>query len=449
MFDMHLTVKRRICMCYTVYEFYKHIIESYVSDYYVENHWSKLPKSWQKYLYNISVDHVAELLNFEKPVTKGVLPLSLLCVRNIIINVVIPRNISTNSYCAFKNEQFLKYFWKNVKLKKRHEIEKIAPICYDAGMKTNCFYIVDIGSGLGHLSRMLSYGYGFKVCTFEANSVLSTLATELDRKFEKDLMSKSLNHKSTSQTIHINKRVEENLDWKTFLKMVTEAFSESCESFRFGIVGLHPCGNLGSTLLRLYNSCPNIVFINMASCCYMKLTLEPGSNGFPLSNYCKNNNFHLTYLACEIACHAIENYVEKLQTHDDYYKLKIHAYRARLEEILVSIDSNLRHSAVCNVKYNEDLSFEKYCNKIVSKLSVVPPNKLVSSSEELINETWKNVVVFYSIRLLFAPLIETIILFDRLLYTEDFDSDCEIMPLFDSIISPRNHVLSARKRNVI
>lgn len=447
---MDFSVKKRVQLSYTVYQYFKHIIESYVSDYYVENHWNKLPKNWQTCLEYVSMDQIAELLNFEKPITKGVLPLSLLCVRSIIINVAIPRNkIITCSYHVHENEEFLKYLWKKVKLKKRHEIKKIAPICYEAAVRTDCFNIVDIGSGLGHLSRMLSYGYGFKVCTFEENSALSNLAKELDEKFEKDLTHKSLNYKSKSRIVHINKKVEDNVEWKSFLNIVSEAFNENCDTLRFGIVGLHPCGNLGSTLLRLYKNCPNVAFINMASCCYMKLTLQPENTGFPLSDFCKNNNFCLTYLACEIACHAIENYTERLQKQEDYSKLKIHAYRACLEEILVCIDPKLKHSAVCNMKYNENLSFKKYCDKIFTTLSIVPSSEFVVVSEELINRTWKNVVVFYSLRLLFAPLIETIILLDRLLYAEDVNSECEIIPLFDCTMSPRNHVLSARKRNII
>jgi protein-L-isoaspartate O-methyltransferase len=37
----------------------------------------------------------------------------------------------------------------------------------------SCQYIVDIGSGLGHLARLLAYGYGLKVCCLEAQENLS------------------------------------------------------------------------------------------------------------------------------------------------------------------------------------------------------------------------------------------------------------------------------------
>lgn len=46
-------------------------------------------------------------------------------------------------------------------------------LCYEMAVKTNCYFILDVGSGLGHLSRMLSFGYGLQVCSFEAQGYLS------------------------------------------------------------------------------------------------------------------------------------------------------------------------------------------------------------------------------------------------------------------------------------
>lgn len=40
----------------------------------------------------------------------------------------------------------------------------------------------------------------------------------------------------------------------------------------FGIIGLHPCGDLATTLLRLYSFNEKAKFICVVGCCYMKLT---------------------------------------------------------------------------------------------------------------------------------------------------------------------------------
>lgn len=51
----------------------------------------------------------------------------------------------------------------------------------------SCQYIVDVGSGLGHLARLLAYGYGLKVCCLEAQENLSREARYRNYQFTLDL----------------------------------------------------------------------------------------------------------------------------------------------------------------------------------------------------------------------------------------------------------------------
>ncbi|KAG5887848.1 hypothetical protein JTB14_005614 [Gonioctena quinquepunctata] len=446
-----MDIRRNLELNYRVYKEFEDILNSYVSDYYLEDHWNKLPKSWQEHFTNITCEQLSELLDFSTKTTSlkyKLYPLSMLCLRELIIRNTLPRNetVVLSSASAFEgSEDFMNFFWKNVKLKKRHEITRLAQKCFESAEKTDCYYIVDIGSGLGHLSRMMAFGYGLKVCTFEANEVLSQQAGQLDKDFDSKLRKRNIRHKRKYETVHLSRKITADFEIDTFLKLVATAFGCD-ENLRFGVVGLHPCGDLGSTLLKLYVKCPKIVFINMASCCYMKITLNPFHlAGFPLSRFGSNMKMNLSYLSCEIACHSIENYADKLKNPEEYNKLKIHAYRALLEKILVSIDPKLGHSMVCGIKYKEGLTFRKYVEKVLGKMNIIPPENLVSICENTINKTWKKVIVFYSLRLLLAPLVETIILNDRLLHVKENGSNCEIVSLFDCIISPRNQMIIAMK----
>lgn len=109
-------------------------------------------------------------------------------------------------------------------------------------------------------------------------------------------------------------------------------------SENFIIVGLHTCGDLASTLLRVYSQCKNAVAVVLVGCCYMKLTHEmPGSEqplvnssmncdgednrncsclktlGFPMSKYLKSCSAHQqSYNGLETACHAMDQYHKKL-----------------------------------------------------------------------------------------------------------------------------------------
>lgn len=426
-------------VCYRVIDLYRNLLNSYVSDFYLEEHWTRnLPPSWRYYLKNLPLNQLEQLLNYHQPYTQVPLaPLSLLCVLQILQTYSMSRH-TTVPNTAIPGNLTSKYLWKNVKLKKRHEIEVMAKMCYKTALESGCFNIVDVGSGLGHLSRILAYQYGFRICTFEANDILSKTATELDRKFEEILLKKNLSHSNTHPPIHINMRIENTLQSEEFGLRVQQAFNET-DNFKFGIVGLHPCGDLGATLLRLFNQSPAALFINMVSCCYMKLTLKP-SIGYPLSEYSKN--FNLDYLCCEAACHAIESYRDNLRE-GDYSHLKIHSYRAALECLLSKID--MRHCSVNNVKYRDGLRFCDYSLQATKKYNLSFSNEDLTALEAVVEATWTDVVKFYSLRLLLAPLVESVILYDRFLFVKESGAHCDIVTAFDCRISARSHILYARK----
>lgn len=65
---------------------------------------------------------------------------------------------------------------KNIKQKKRHEIEKMSQVTARVAQDLGIEYIIDFGSGLGHLSRMLAYGYDLNVCCLEQQETLSQQA---------------------------------------------------------------------------------------------------------------------------------------------------------------------------------------------------------------------------------------------------------------------------------
>lgn len=445
------TTENNVSDFYKIYNTFEWLLNSYVLDYFVDNHWEKLPNSW-KDLENISIDDISELLDYTSFNKSFVLPLSLLALKSFFKNMCVPRSHSLVHYDASFLEsnlgaKLIKIFWKNVKLKKRHEITTMAKFCYEASQKNNCFYLVDVGSGLGHLCRILSYGFKIKCCGIEAQSNLIQQANILDQQFIKLFSKMYRNNPTAYSPVHINHRLEMNVTKEKFLKIIKEAFHIQNDDFEFGIVGLHPCGDLGPTLLRLYKECDNIRFINIVGCCYMKLTTNKYSSysGFPMSDLFKNLNVNFSYNSREIACHAIENYIEKLKQGQSW-KLKIHAYRAAIEKIIINNRPDLKHMPLANIKYTEDLSFESYCKKALSKYDIVLDKEQINSAlvQECLTD-WHKVVIFYSLRLLFAPMIESVILIDRLKYAQEAGKQASLIPAFDPLISPRNHILSASK----
>lgn len=65
---------------------------------------------------------------------------------------------------------------KNIKQKKRHEIERMSQLTAQIAKKLGVNYIVDFGSGLGHLARLLAYGYKLNVCCLERETAFTNQA---------------------------------------------------------------------------------------------------------------------------------------------------------------------------------------------------------------------------------------------------------------------------------
>jgi len=59
---------------------------------------------------------------------------------------------------------------------------------------------------------------------------------------------------------------------------------------------------------------------------------------------------------------------------------------------------------------------------------------------------WRKVIIFYCLRLLVAPAIESLILVDRVLYLAECGYDASLTPIFDPILSPRNVAIVACKK---
>lgn len=346
--------------------------------------------------------------------------------------------------------KFRNLFSKNVKIKKRHEIERMSEICGKTAEKCGVEYVVDVGGGLGHLTRVLAFGQGKRVCCVERQESLNEQGHVLDDQFMRFAKKylKPEEYDALHPPVHVNLNISTDLDGQEFVNLLKSnvfGLGEK-EDFYLGIVGLHPCGDLGPVLLNLFQKCPEVKFIAVVGCCYMKLT----EDGYPLSKHLKKmqenspGRVSLSYEAREVACHAMEMYRERL-SQGFYDDLKIHAYRSALERIIVKNWPELRHSGLKSVKYRECKSFREYCQKAVAGLGIILPDNTSEGNEDCLE--WKKVAVFYTLRLMLAPLIESVILNDRALMLQEnpLTSTCHIVAAFDPRLSPRNHIILATK----
>ncbi|XP_044214279.1 protein RRNAD1 [Thunnus albacares] len=234
----------------------------------------------------------------------------------------------------------------------------------------------------------------------------------------------------------------------------------------FVLTGLHACGDLSTTLLRHFVNCPHVRGITSVACCYMKITTKenptppglveppapptpgheslPSEFGYPMSSWVRGLPGHqLSYKAREGACHAVEDYIRRLREESEL--LRIHCYRAMLEAFIRDTRPDLRRAGIQTIKKAHLLTFTEYARLGLARVGLPPGLPLDPERVEAMLKQQGRVVVYFSLALLLAPVVETLVLLDRMIYLQENGVDSQLVPLFDPNISPRNFVLVALK----
>ncbi|XP_061392962.1 methyltransferase-like protein 25B [Musca vetustissima] len=457
--ETQATLKTKLDKCLQIIRKYDWLIDSYILDFYVDDHWGKLPKAWRTYFEDLPPEELCYLLNTDSTkstTTSRVWPLSILALKQAFKELCIDRKQkcreSLPRSTLLDHPKLKHIFIKGVKPKKRHELESMASLCKHICQENPVDFVVDFGAGLGHLARNLGYAFNIKVCCLEMQTKLNAQAYEMDDNMEK-LKRKYVPDIPSQKPEHVDLRLTADMSSEEFLHTIEKNMKlENDKNYTFGIIGLHPCGDLGAILMRMFLKCRQAKFLNFVGCCYMKLTSSEccngGDYGYPLSNYLRANNSRskLSYEAREISCHAIELYHERLSL-KDYEYLKVHSFRAATERIIIKHYPELRHTRLSSVKHVPDMQFADYFYKAVKDLpcATIPLCDLNTSITQTDLLNWKNIVIFYTLRLFFAPLIESVILYDRMLFLMENDCQVQINAIFDPRLSPRNHITTALK----
>ncbi|CAE1320453.1 Protein RRNAD1 [Acanthosepion pharaonis] len=593
------------------------LADVYVSDFFVCNYWKKLLPCWRSCFSQMNAPEIAEILSCEpKSNSRLVLPLSMLAYRQTIQSLSLKRTKASDEELT----NLLSTLVKHVKPKKQHEIDQMSKVIGQLCQTIGCDRIVDIGAGLGHLSRLLNFKYGLAVTTVEASSGHAPKAQKYDldlkneiKKKKKKMESSQLTqseivqsaefsdvqnfHPSTntlsattntcivtntastptkeiittatncpvdasSLPCHIVYQVSNTISPGEFLQVLlkentkssevsnksqlpsavtfmecssnestfsdegtkffnsqTESnclikdssheieqntelstqkltFSETSDYNKNGsstvlgsnlphssvncdqtcqkesilhtstdkqpndtmvLCGLHACGDLTATILRMFVQSPHIAAIASVGCCYMKLTgisreneQFPESIGYPMSQYLLSKGHCLSYEAREMACHFVDAYRKRLL--DDCPSLQRHWYRAALQVVLRTVLPDFKHGCVkLAIKNVENLSFEIYLEKALKYLGYDisdVPSDLIKKCKDTQN-CWKEVVCFYTTRLSLAPVVETLLLLDRVLHLNELGFGCALVPIFEPMLSPRNFLLLAIKPSAL
>ncbi|XP_030575587.1 putative methyltransferase-like protein 25 [Archocentrus centrarchus] len=220
------------------------------------------------------------------------------------------------------------------------------------------------------------------------------------------------------------------------------------------VVGLHTCGDLAPSTLRMFVAKPELAAVCSVGCCYHLLSEEfdPAQQeclqsvcGFPLSQYLRDQSCFCSRNARMSACLALERVAlgQGIQMESLFYRAVLHVI---LRDHYSSYKSEKR---VGNV-YSKAKSFVDYVRRALRRLEL-DESKLSDSDIQDYHNTYRvrmdEMHAFNMLKVTLAPCIEGLILLDRLCYLKEQEdvSFSALVQLFDPLLSPRCYAVIGLK----
>lgn len=270
------------------------------------------------------------------------------------------------------------------------------------------------------------------------------------------------------------------------------------------IAGLHACGDLSVTMLRTFLECDKAKAVISVGCCYNLLSEEAIDTvdsccGFPVSQGVKSAGVMLDKSARDLACQSADRW-RGLGEHAGLHNFELHAFRAGFQMVLFRhypnillesptigrqgkalrrqqnqriLESNLDHggpsesgepqesmgflheysfiqsSESCDSRAVDRYSlFVKFCESGLGRLRLPHLEDTAYSAVWREYQSYSELIgPYWSLRAALGPVLETLILLDRLLLLQEYDSDLEVclLPIFNPVLSPRNMAIIAKK----
>ncbi|XP_067633644.1 probable methyltransferase-like protein 25 [Eurosta solidaginis] len=419
-----------------------------------------------------------ESLHLDK--LNGVLtPMSSLSTELVLIDDV-KQNLTINEFMSAK---------------KRHEVELTATLVdrlIHRVQAQNCnadVFIVDAGDGKGYLSSRLALQYGHQVLGVDFQASNTENAMERNRKLQRawnGLVNRAELHQQGLTPKRRKKKLEANIKapllsprksnerqealYKTADAFITpdmnlahllqKQFTKASEKSLICLTGLHTCGNLGPTCLKLFHEQPQCRLLCNIGCCYHLLQeafAQPEylenetipafqtSIGFPMSQFLNEKRTTLGRNARMLATQSFERVCNERST----INISLF-YRALLEVLICENASELKQQVQVG-KIRKFQNFNEYIELCSKKISSIDPKlhwtcDTVDRVQKKFSKDEHYMHLFYLLRMAFAQVLEGLIMLDRLLFLRELGyGKSYLVSIFDAVISPRHFGIIAMK----
>ncbi|XP_037951871.1 methyltransferase-like protein 25 [Teleopsis dalmanni] len=353
----------------------------------------------------------------------------------------------------------IKTKFRKVNLKKQHEILRlghlITTLCDDYRI------IIDFGSGLGYLSEIVSV----------LKKDIHMLGLESDNCRVDEAKKRQLEFMFNTLDTISYKQETITCESKNFIEMETQEIirrNELVEPIKMAIIGLHACGDLTITSIKLFLQMSEVKSLIIMPCCYHKMQMNTSTTftNFPLSKTLKSEvkmntrfsqilNRPFLRLACQQTgerwrqCTELEHSVHAIEMFE----------RAVAEAILNPDGSEKIIKLKKKNKHNDNYKFNDFTKNFVVQLKET--NKSLEwnhTHEHKFNEIiekypngHKLAEGLTCLQTTLQKLCENIVLYDRLCYLEEEAAEQGLKinvryeKIFNEKLSPRCYVLIAQK----
>lgn len=301
-------------------------------------------------------------------------------------------------------------FWK-MKIKKQEEVAQLSAMVVEECKKHEIQHVIDIGSGLGYIDRVLSQVNGLNILGLEKDPEKVKKARTLggNIKYEQAFLS------------------EETLpEVKTLIKNWLEG-SPAC------LIALHACGDLSVLVGQLFADLEEAKCLIMVPCCYHLSRYRPLSEEV---KKCRFVNTNLLRMASDAT--------SERWRHKSEEQLTCHA-RSVLARALIELYASEESNSV-KKKYRHLLrsdaqsDWNKCLKSCLERFSGLDREKVTLAWE---NNEWRinQIKAFSCLQVCLQGVAEGLVLADTFLFLKTVlgeNSKIRLLRLFDVVTSPRS-----------
>ena len=338
-------VKLHLTKLIQTFESGRSLANSNMTDAFTKQLWSKhVPKAIQVELntqesLKTFIKHYFDILNNDTPVEfaqnypnlisylNNNLEYVITNDKNIVMSLEKLENIFTERNSLSKSDFKFKQCMSKKKL---HEVKLTSNVASSLCNLTKSKHIVDIGGGKGYLSTILALQHSLKVLSLDSSDFKTCGAAKMSKRmatFWRDGTFNKLKGKCPESNKEIRAKFVEThrklelayITPKTKLKTILEKNFDQEIIEKITMTGLHTCGNLSPTCLKLFVNDADIKSVVNFGCCYNLITEKflynskddiRGENdkdfGFPMSDFLKEKKFHIGEQSRMVASYSLE-----------------------------------------------------------------------------------------------------------------------------------------------